>query len=382
MDFSFTEEQEMWRKSMEDFTEKEAGREYTRMCDLEARYPQELWDAGVKQGFLGLLIPPEYGGMGADAIMFTIFVECLAKYSYEMASVFHVPMFSATNVVDFGTKEQQEKYLPPFLKGEQRFSISMTEPESGSDAASIITSAVLEDDHFLVNGQKQFSTGAHLPGNIMVTSVKTDKDAVPPRNGISVILVPNDMPGVELQVLPLIARRSIGTCSVFYGDVKVPRENLLGELNGGWKVLTGHLEWERQSVCAACCGEARSTLEDIIEYAKTRVQFGRPIGKFQDVGHNLADLWCELQAVRTFTYRIASMITDHIPCVKEVAAGKLLTTQLLHRCSLAGMEYMGGYSLLPDSDYERHWRNSRYLLVGGGATEIQRFILTRLLGLR
>ena len=382
MDFSFTEEQEMWRKTMQDFTEKEAGREYTRMCDLEPRYPQELWDAGVKQGFLGLLIPQEYGGMGADAIMFTIFVECLAKYSYEMASVFHVPMFSATNVVDFGTKEQQEKYLPRFIRGEQRFSISMTEPEAGSDAASITTSAVLQDDHFLVNGQKQFSTGGHLPGNIMVMSVKTDKNAVPPRNGISVILVPNDLPGLELTVLPLIARRAIGTCSVFLNDVKVPRENLLGELNGGWKVLGGHLEWERQAVCAACCGESQSTLDDVMDYAKQRVQFGQTIGKFQDVGHRLVDLWCELQAVRSLTYRIAWMITEHIPCVKEVSAGKMLTTELLDKCAIAGMEFMGGYSLLPDSDFERHWRNARYLLVGGGATEVQRFVLSRLLGLR
>jgi|YelNatPaOPRAMG01_1025707.scaffolds.fasta_scaffold07079_3 alkylation response protein AidB-like acyl-CoA dehydrogenase len=382
MDFSFTEEQEMWRRTMEEFTEKEAGREYTRMCDLQARYPQELWDAGVKQGFLGLLIPPEYGGMGADAIMFTIFVECLAKYSYEMASVFHVPMFSATNIVEFGTEEQKRKYLPAFIRGEQRFSISMTEPEAGSDASAIVTSAVLQGDFFVLNGKKQFSTGAHLPNNIMVMSVRTDKNAVPPRKGISVILVPNNLPGVECRVLPLIARRAVGTCSVFLSDVKVPRENLLGKLNGGWEILTSHLEWERLAVCAACCGESKSTLDDIMEYTKKRVQFGQAISRFQDVGHRLADLWCELQAARALTYQVAWMITSKIPCLKEVSAAKILTTQLLHRCALAGMQFMGGYSLLPESDFERHWRNARYLLVGGGATEVQRYILTRLLGLR
>jgi len=381
MDFKFTEEQEMWRKMLQDFTEKEAGREYTRKCDLEARYPQELWDAGVKQGFPGLLIPPEYGGMGADAIMFTIFVECLAKYSYEMSSVFHVAMFSGTNIVEFGTDEQKQRYLPAFVKGEQRFSISMTEPEAGSDAASITTRAVLDGDHFVVNGQKQFSTGAQLPNNIIVMSVVTDKDAVPKRKGISILLVPNDLPGVQLVRLPLVARRAVGTCSTFLSDVKVPKENLLGELNGGWKILTAHLEWERQSVCGACVGEAQSTLNDIVDYAKQRVQFGQTIGKFQDVGHHLAELWAELEAARSLTYRTAWMISENIPCLKEVAGAKLLTTQVLHRMALAGMQYMGGYSLLPDSDFERHWRNSRYLLVGGGTSEIQRMLMARALGL-
>lgn len=381
MDFSFTEEQEMWRKMLQDFTEKEAGREYTRQCDLEKHYPQELWDAGVKQGFPGLLIPEEYGGMGADAIMFTIFIECLAKYSYEMASVFHVSMFSATNILKFGTDEQKQRYLPAFVKGEQRFSISMTEPEAGSDAASITTAAVLDGDYFVVNGQKQFSTGAQLPDNVIVMAVRTDKNAVPRHNGISILLVPNDLPGVQLLRLPLIARRAIGTCSVFLSDAKVPKENLLGELNGGWKVLTGHLEWERQAVCGACVGEAQTTLDDIINYAKQRVQFGQTIGRFQDVGHHLAEIWAELEAARSLTYRTAWMISENIPCLKEVSAAKLLTTQVLHRAALAGMQYMGGYSLLPDSDFERHWRNARYLLVGGGSSEVQRFILRRSLGL-
>jgi len=187
VDFSFTQEQEMWRNMLQDFTEKESGREYTRMCDQEKHFPQELWDAGVKQGFLGLLIPEEYGGMGSDAIMYAIFMECLAKYSYEMASVFSVPMFCAMNIVEHGTKEQKERYLPPFIKGEQRFSIAITEPEAGSDASSIACMAEDKGDHWLLNGQKQFSTAAHLPGNIIMMAVRTDKDAKHARDGISVL---------------------------------------------------------------------------------------------------------------------------------------------------------------------------------------------------
>ena len=381
MDFRFTEEQEMWRKTMQDFTEKEAGREYTRRCDQEKRYPQELWEAGLKQGFLSLMIPPEYGGMGSDAIMFAIFAECLAKYSYEMASVFHVSMFCANNVVKNGTEEQKQRYLPSFARGDIRFSISITEPEAGSDAASLSTFAALDGDHFVVNGQKQFSTGAQLPNTVIVMGVRTDREVVPRHRGISVLLVPTDLPGVEVQRLPLIARCSIGTCSVFLGDVNVPKENLLGELNKGWKVITSHLEMERLVATAAALGEAQTTLDDIVSYAQQRVQFGQPIGKFQAVSHRLAQLHAELQAARWFVYRVAWMISEGIPCINEASIAKLLLTETFHRICLAGMQTMGGYSLLPDSDVERHWRNSRYMVIGAGASEIQRLILARSLGL-
>jgi len=233
VDFEFSEEQKMWRKMLQDFVEKEAGREYSRQCDMEGKYPQRLWEKGVEQGFLGLMIPQEYGGMGADAIHFAIFCECLTKYSYEMASIFTVPMFCAMNVVHHGTPEQKKRYLPLFVEGKQRFSISITEPDAGVDAASVSTFAELKGDHFIINGAKQFSTGAHLPTNIMVMATRTDRN-VPKQKGITAILVPNNLPGVECKVLPLIVRRAVGTCAVFVLDVKVPKENMLGKFNGGW----------------------------------------------------------------------------------------------------------------------------------------------------
>ena len=381
MDFSFTQEQEMWRNMLQDFTEKESGREYTRMCDQEKHFPQELWDAGVKQGFLGLLIPEEYGGMGSDAIMYAIFMECLAKYSYEMASVFSVPMFCAMNIVEHGTQEQKDRYLPPFIKGEQRFSIAITEPEAGSDASSIACMAEDKGDHFLLNGQKQFSTAAHLPGNIVMMAVRTDKDAKPARDGISVLLVPNDAPGIECKRLPLIVRRAIGTCSVFCGDAEIPKKNLVGELNGGWKVLIGHLELERLAGAAPNVGEAQSCLDDAVEYAKTRVQFGKPIGKNQGISHMLADLQAQLEAVRLLVYRSAWMITQKIPCRREVSMAKLLAGEVFYAISTAAMQTFGGYSFLPESDIERHWRMAKLFTIGGGTSQIQRFIISREMGL-
>jgi len=381
MDFSFTEEQEMWRTMMTDFTEKEAGREYTRMCDQEKYYPKELWEAGNKEGFLGLLIPKEWGGMGSGAIMYAIFMECLAKYSYEMASLFSVPMFCAMNLVEHGTKEQQDRYLPPFVKGEQRFSVAITEPEAGSDASSVSCIADDKGDHFLLNGQKQFSTAAHLPGNVVFMAVRTDKNVKPKRNGISVLMVPNDAPGIEVKRLPLIVRRAIGTCSIFCGDAKIPKENLVGELNGGWQVLVGHLELERLAGAAPNVSEAQSCLDDAINYAKERVQFGRPICKNQGISHMLADLQAQLDATRLLTYRSAWMIDQKIPCRKEVSMAKMMAGEVFYSVTTAAVQTFGGYSFLPESDIERHWRLSKMFTIGGGTTQIQRLIIARDLGM-
>lgn len=381
MDFSFTQEQEMWRNMLQDFTEKEAGREYTRMCDQEKRFPQELWDAGVKQGFLGLMIPEKYGGMGADAIMYAIFMECLAKFSYENASVFSVPMFCAMNIVEHGTQKQKDRYLPPFIKGEQRFSIAITEPEAGSDASAVACMAEDKGDHYLLNGQKQFATAAHLPTNIIMMAVRTDKNAQPARDGISVLLVPNNAPGVEVKRLPLIVRRAVGTCSVFLGDAKIPKENIIGKVNGGWEVLVGHLELERLAGAAPNIGEAQCCLNDAVEYAKTRVQFGKPIGKNQAISHMLADLQAQLDAVRLLVYRAAWMISQRKPCRKEVSMAKLMAGEVFYAIATASMQTFGGYSFLPESDIERHWRLAKLFTIGGGTSQIQRWIISRDMGL-
>jgi len=381
MDFSFTQEQEMWRNMLQDFTENEAGREYTRMCDQEKRFPQELWDAGVKQGFLGLLIPEKYGGMGADAIMYAIFMECLAKYSYENASVFSVPMFCAMNIVEHGTKKQQDKYLPPFIRGEQRFSIAITEPEAGSDASAVACMADDKGDYWLLNGQKQFATAAHLPTNIIMMAVRTDRNVQPARDGISVLLVPNNAPGVECKRLPLIVRRAVGTCSVFLSDAKIPKEDIIGKVNGGWDVLIGHLELERLAGAAPNIGEAQCCLNDAVEYAKTRVQFGKPIGKNQAISHMLADLRAQLEAVRLLVYRAAWMISQRMPCRREVSMAKLMAGEVFYAIATASMQTFGGYSFLPESDIERHWRLAKLFTIGGGTSQIQRWIISREMGL-
>src|ERR1700733_124451 len=162
MDFRFTEEQELWRKTIHDFMDREVGREYTRQHDADRAFPDEAYQKIADRGWLGLLIPEEYGGLAADPVMYAIFCEAIAKYSLDFAAAVMTSMFTATNIANHGTAEQRDAYLPGFLAGETKFSVSITEPGSGSDAASLQTKAVADGDDFVLNGNKTFCSGAHL----------------------------------------------------------------------------------------------------------------------------------------------------------------------------------------------------------------------------
>lgn len=380
MYFEFNDEQAIWHKTVHDFVDKEFGREYYRQCDQERRYPYEIYKRLVELGWIGIMIPEEYGGLGSDAIMYTILNEALGKYGVDIGTPVALTTFTSTNVVRHGTEEQKQYYLPKVCTGDVRFSISITEPDAGSDAASLKISAVLDGDDFVINGQKVFSTAAHAENNVICLAARTDKTA-PKHKGISLILVPNTTPGIEMRRLKTLARRATGTNEIFFTNVRVPRSNLLGQLNHGWKYLTGHLEMERLAVAGLNLGNAQTALDDAVEYAKNRVQFGRPIGQFQVIKHMLADMALEVDAVRLLVYRAAWIITQGKPCPKEASMAKLFASETLFRTATNGMQILGGYGQMAEYDMERYFREGKQAMVGGGTSQIQRSIIARSLGL-
>lgn len=380
MVFGFNEEQQLWYKTVHDFMDKEITREYVRKCDEDRRYPYEAYEKVAKQGWLGLLIPEEYGGEGLDAIMYAIFCEAVGKYSSDFGTVFYVPTFTAMNIVKHGTNNQKREYLPRFINGEIPFSISITEPNAGSDAANVQTKAVLDGDYYKINGQKVFSSGAHVKNNIMVMLTRTDPN-LPKHKGLTVFLVPNDLPGIEMRLLPTLARRVTGTNEVFLTDVCVPQSNMLGNLNEGWKVITEHLEIERLAITAGYVGNAQTAVDDAVRYAKEREQFGQPISKFQVIRHMLAQMQTEVDAARLLLYRAASMISRGIPCMKEVAMAKLFASETLLKVATDGMQILGGYAQLSEYDMERYWREGKQAMVGGGTSQIQRSVIAKQMGL-
>ena len=378
MDFRFTDEQQLWYDTLQGFMEKEIGREYTREHDEKREFPFEAYKTIADHGWLGILIPEQYGGMAADAVMFAIFCESMAKFSLDTAACVMTGMFTATNICNHGTPEQKAKYLPGFLAGDIRFSISITEPDAGSDAASLKTRADLDGEEWIINGNKVFSSGAHLPGNVIALLARTGPDK---HTGISLILVPNDAPGVELRKMGTIVRKSFGTTEIFLTDVRVPKENLLGEVNRGWEYLREHLEMERLSLAASYVGNARTALEDALRYSQQRHQFGRPLSKFQVLRHRLAEDATAVEAARLLMYNAATKIARGERALKEVSMAKVFAADVAFKVAFNGMQLLGGYAQLPEYDMERYFREAKHAMVGGGTNEIQKSIIAKELGL-
>jgi alkylation response protein AidB-like acyl-CoA dehydrogenase len=378
MDYSFAEEQQAWRDLLHRFMEEEVGREYTREHDEKRAFPEEVYRKMADQGWLGLLIPPQYGGMGADAIMFAIFCEAIAKFSLDTAACIMTSMFTANNLVTNGTDAQRDYYLPRYLAGEQRFSISISEPEAGSDAASVLTKAYLDGDEWVINGNKVWCSGAHHPNTTIAVLTRTGEERY---DGLTLILVPNDTPGLDIRKMNTLVRRSLGTTELFFTDVRVPRENVIGEVGAGWQCIGTHLDWERLSLCASYVGNARTALDDTIAYTKGRTQFGRPISSFQTLKHRMAQDECEVTAARHLVYAAASKMSRGEKASKEVSMAKVYSAEVAFRVATNGMQALGGYAQLPEYDMERYFREAKHAMVGGGTQEIQRSIIAKAMGL-
>lgn len=380
MDFEFTDEQRLWRETLHDFMEREVGREYTRQHDASREFPEEAYQKIAKQGWLGLLTPEEQGGLEADPIMYAIFCEAIAKFSLDFAACIMTSMFTATNISYHGSDEQRQRYIPGFLAGERKFSISISEPGAGSDAAGVKTRATPVDggDGWILNGNKVFCSGAHLPGATIAVLARTGEDR---HRGLSLFLVPNDSEGVDIRKMNTIVRRSLGTTEIFFEDVYVPSENLVGDVGQGWQIIGSHLEWERLSLAASYVGNARTALDDTIAYTKGRTQFGRPLSSFQVLKHRMAENECEVEAARLLVYNAASKMARGERAVKEVSMAKVFAADVAFKVAFNGMQALGGYAQLPEYDMERYFREAKHAMVGGGANEIQRSIIAKEMGL-
>ena len=378
MDFRFTDEQRMWHDTVHTFMEKEVGREYTREHDASREFPYEVYRKMAAQGWLGLLLPEEDGGVAADPVMFAIFCEAIAKYSLDTAACIMTSMFTATNISSHGSPEQKQKYLPAFLRGDATFSVSISEPGSGSDAAAARTKAVLDGDQWVLNGSKTFCSGAHLTNTTIVIMARTGEERYA---GLSLFLLPNTSKGLTITKLNTIVRRSLGTTQLYLDNLRLPRENLLGEVGKGWTYIGEHLEHERLGLASSYVGNARTALDDTRRYTKERKQFGRALSSFQVLKHRMAEDECEVEAARLLTYAAASKMARGERAVKEVSMAKVFAAKALFKTAFNGMQALGGYAQLPEMDMERYFREAKHAMVGGGTNEIQHSIIAKEMGL-
>ena len=375
MDF-LNEEQLLWRDTVARVMENEVTREYVRQCDIDRAYPYEAYDKVAKLGWLRLLIPEEQGGDGGTIFDYALMCEGLARYGFDFATAFMVSTFTGMNLVKFGTPEQQQKYLPAFMRGDIRFSISISEPSAGSDAASTRTRAEARDGGWVIKGQKLWCSGAAAKNVVIAMLVRTDKEAKK-HKGLSVLLVPNDTKGLDIRKLPTMARRATGTTEIFVDDALVPAANMLGQPGDGWHIITDHLELERIAMAAAYVGNAQQAVTDALRYAHERIQFDQAIFEFQVIRHMLADMQTAVDASRLMVYRAADMASRGQPCTREVSMAKLMASETLQTVTRQGMQILGGHSMLPEADMERYFREGMQSTIGGGTSQIQRTIISK-----
>ena len=388
MDFEFSAEQNILRDSVRRMMDKVVTPEYIRRCDREQAYPYEAYAAWVEMGLLGIAFPEEYGGAGAGVIDMVIIAEELSRKSADFYMAYGGSLFCGLNIARKGSEQQKRHWLPRIASGQTSMSIAISEPDAGSDVGAMRTSARRAPDDgkgrpgdWIISGQKLWTTGAGAKNNVISVYVKTDTQA-DHRHGMSLFLVDNDAPGVKLRKLDMLGRRCTGTYEVFFDDVRVPVERLVGGEHRGWECVLSGLQLERVVSAAGAVGAAQGCVELALDYAKQRTQFGRPIGTNQAIGHMLADMQTEVEAARALMWRAACLVASGQDALREISMAKLFASETYVKVANQGMQIFGAYGFNMEYDMQRHYRDARSSTIAAGTSQMQRNIIAGLSGLK
>lgn len=376
MDFALSEDHRLIKDNVRSFMARECPIEYVRKCDDDAAFPHELYGKIAKLGWLGMPIPEAYGGSGGSCMDLVMFLEEMAAHFEAAANIYYTTVVIAADALShFGTEEQKKTLLPKLAQGEIRFAFSLSEPNSGSDAASLQTRARLDGDHWVVNGQKMFCSCAQEADYILLMT-RTDTEA-PKHKGITMLLLDPKSPGVTLRKLDKLGLRPMDINEIFLDDVRIPRDNVIGSVNEGWGNVLKTLDFERCCLSAVNVGAAQTALNLAVAYAKERTQFGQPISSFQFTRGKFVDMQLEIDSARLLLYRSAWLVDQGIANPKESAMANLASSETYVRTALNGMRVLGGWGYLMEFDMQRHFRDSKLAEIGGGTSEILRLIISR-----
>jgi len=375
MDFNLTEEQRVLRQTIREFAAAEIAPGASER-DQEARFPHELIPKMAELGLFGIMVPPEYGGAGLDTVSAAIIIEELARVDAAVALIVSAHNGLCTShIYAFGSEEQKRKYLPPLSRGEKLGAWALTESSSGSDAGSLRTRARLEGDFWLLDGAKAFTTQGSTAG-IYVIMASTD----PSRGskGISVFIVERGAEGLSTgKVENKLGVRASDTAQLHLENLRVPRENLLGELHSGFQDALRVLHGARIGMGTMAVGIARGALEEALRYAKERKQFGKPIAEFEAVQWMLADTATEVDAARFLVYRAAYLRDTGQPFKMAASEAKLFASEVAARATSRAVQIHGGYGYIKDCSVERYFRDAKICEIGEGTSEVQRMIIAK-----
>lgn len=378
----FTEEHEMFRENVRKFVQKEIA-PFAEQWEEDEFFPDEVFRKLGKLGYLGAHFPVEYGGGGGDYLYSLILSEELAKGGVAGVGmgVGVVTGMAVPPILKFGTEEQKQRFVTPAARGEKIAALGITEPNAGSDVASIRTTAVRDGNYWVINGSKIFITNGVRCDYVLLV-VRTEKGSKGAR-GISLIIVEKGTPGFKVsRKLKKVGMRCSDTAELVFEDCRVPIENLVGEEGNGFKQIMWELQGERITSCAASVARGERAYELALQYAKERVQFGKPIASFQVIKHKLADMAARIEMCRQFIYNVAwSYARGEYP-VKEISMAKLLVSQLMCQVADEALQIHGGYGYMMEYEVQRYWRDLRLTRIGGGTDEIMKEIIASEIGLK
>ncbi len=373
MDFTFPKEQLLFRRMARDFCQNEI-KPRAKAIDREHKVPFDIIKKAAKLGLMGVPFPRKYGGMGGGEIGYCILAEELGRVCSSTATVIgaHIGIGAMAIHLD-GTEEQKQKYLVPLSQGTAIGAFGLTEAAAGSDAAAIKTSAVRDGDHFVLNGAKVFITNGDI-ADIMTVMAVTDP-SLGAYGGITAFIVETDSPGFSIGTIEnKMGIRGSSTAETVFEDVRVPKENVLGQFGAGFLTFMKTLDIGRASLGAATLGGAQAAMEASMRWAKAREQFGVPIATKQSVHFMIADMAVEIEALRSLIYRTAWMIDTGQPHILEAAACKLFGSEVAHRCIDRALQIHGALGYSRDFEIERGWRDQRITEIYEGTNEIQRIV--------
>jgi butyryl-CoA dehydrogenase len=374
MNFHYNEEEQEILDMLKDFCEKEVGPVAAELDEKE-EFPAENVKKLAEMGMMGVPFPEEYGGAGLSYVTYIGVCEMLAKYcaSTSVTVSAHTSLCSWP-IFAFGTEEQKQKYLVPLASGEKIGGFGLTEPEAGTDAAMQKTTAEDKGDYWLINGSKCFITNGGV-ADIFVIFAMTDKTKG--NHGISAFIIENTFPGFSVGTHEKkMGIRASSTTELIFDNMKVPKENLLGEVGKGFKIAMMTLDGGRIGIGAQALGIAQTAIDHTVEYTKQRIQFGKPISSFQNTQFELADMQTRVDAARLLVYRAAQAKQDHEPYSDLAAMGKLYASEAASDVTRRCLQLIGGYGYTREYPYERFMRDAKITEIYEGTSEVQKMVIS------
>jgi len=373
LNYKLTEEQELIKQMVREFAETEV-KPIAAEIDKNHRFPVETMEKLKDLSLMGVIIPEEYGGTGADSISYMIVIEELSRACASTGIIVatHISL-CCYPIFKYGTEEQKQKYLTPLASGEKLGAFCLTEPGAGTDAAAQLTTAVLDGDHYVLNGSKCFITNGGYADTFIVMAM-TDKSKG--TKGISAFIVEKDFPGFSVgQSEDKLGIKGSSTTEIIFKDCRVPKENILGAESQGFKIAMHSLDVGRIGVGAQALGIAQACLDESIKYAKERQQFGKPIGSFQAIQWILADMATKIQCSRHLIYHAAWLKENNLPFSAEAAMAKLYASETAMEASVKAIQIHGGHGYTTNYPVERFFRDAKITEIYEGTSEVMKMVI-------